>query len=256
MDRPVPDGFVQTHLAIQEYVLDDRGWKRRELLLKGRKGLKHSTKERIRRSENFRLDHLYAHVRAAISKGELVPKAWVKRHARWYALPPAYWEGTSVDDSLWTGEVIEIDKAIPAKDRALLRDALVCFDRDEWEAWIAARLAHQSGDDLTIECAAASDTEISVAVPTLATTTAGVSTPSKLAPQFGEGEAPVDDETIKAWMAGEVVSRRKRRERTSSPIIVAAARTEFRDRGLGERHARALYKTLDKKWKGKRGPRG
>jgi hypothetical protein len=72
----------------------------------------------------------------------------------------------------------------------------------------------------------------------------------------GAVESSVDDETVKTWMGGKIIERRKVGQPTNLPIMVNAARAEFSDQGLGERHARKIYSTLDKKLKGRRGPKG
>jgi hypothetical protein len=69
-------------------------------------------------------------------------------------------------------------------------------------------------------------------------------------------EPPVDNETVKLWMVGKIIEWRKVDKSTNLPMMVNAARAEFSDQGLGERRARKIYSTLDKKWKGRRGPKG
>jgi hypothetical protein len=136
MDRSVPSGYIQTHIAIQEFVLEDKGYQRRGSLLTRRKNLNDFTKKRIQVSKHDRLNRLYLQVKAAIIKGDLRPKAWVAPHRQWYELPSRYWEAASIE-SLWTGVVNEKAKAISQSDRSALRDAPLCFKRDEWEAWTA-----------------------------------------------------------------------------------------------------------------------
>lgn len=66
-------------------------------------------------------------------------------------------------------------------------------------------------------------------------------------------EPRADDETIKAWMGGEIVRRRNTDEPRDRDSMALAARLEFP--GLGSTRSKELYAALDNKLKGKRGPK-
>jgi len=66
----------------------------------------------------------------------------------------------------------------------------------------------------------------------------------------------VKGESVKIWMAGQIVDRRNKGQTPDQPTMVIAAVDNFRKQGLTERHARKLYSELDSSLKGKRGPKG
>jgi hypothetical protein len=132
--RPVPSGNIQTNKAIAELTEADEGWQKR---LNIQAKAKASSKARIQRSSGSRLEAIYARIRQAVVSRELVPRAWVSTHGQWYDLPESYWEGANIDETLWTGLVVETSSSLTSRARKMLRDAEVCFLVPELKAWVA-----------------------------------------------------------------------------------------------------------------------